>query len=100
MINGYVGPALGIEDIYGIFKGLYEDNNNQFTINMNLNEKIAMVFRRDYHRRKLYLNLRKQELMAPVGDTVCRIVHKVYGYFVPTLGIKNRWNLQRSVLTI
>ena len=27
--------------------------------------------------------------MAPVVDTVCKIVQKVYGYFGPTLGIEN-----------
>ena len=43
---------------------LFTDNKNVITNGMDDNDKIRMVFHRDYHRKKLYLNLRKQELMA------------------------------------
>ena len=74
---------------YYLGYNFFTDNKNVITNDMDDNDKIGMIFHRDYHRRKLYLNLREQELMAPVGDTVCKIVEKVNGYFGPTLGIED-----------
>ena len=39
---------------------LFSDGRKVITSDMDDNDKIRMIFHRDYHRRNLYLNLRKQ----------------------------------------
>ena len=51
---------------------LFTDNKNLISNDVGLNNKFRMVFHRDNHRRKLYLNLQKQELIAGAECTVCK----------------------------
>ena len=50
---------------------------------MDHNDKIRMVFHRDYYKKKLY---RICELMATVHDMVYKLVQMINGYLSPTLG--------------
>ena len=44
-----------------------------------------MVFHRDYHRKKLYLNLCRQDLMADNTSTKCKVARMVNDYLSNTI---------------
>ena len=49
---------------------LFTNNENVITSDMDQNDKIRMIFHRDYNCRKLYLNLRKQTLMDDIHNRI------------------------------
>ena len=42
-------------------------------MDMDIKDEMIMLFHRDYHRKKLYLNLRRQNLMADFTNTICKV---------------------------
>ena len=49
---------------------LFTDNKNVITNDIHQMDKIRMVIHWDNHRRRLYLNLHKQDLMVCAMSTV------------------------------
>ena len=63
---------------------VFTDDYTTFTLIMNRNEKIRAAFQRDYHGKKLYLNLWKQESMVSATDTLCKVAEVTNDYVGPT----------------
>ena len=52
---------------------MFRDNNNIFRNDMDTKDKITTVFHRDCRRKRLYLNLRRQDLIADFANTICKV---------------------------
>ena len=64
---------------------MFRDNNNIFRNDMNIKDKITTVFNRDYRRKRLYLKLRRQGLLADFTNTICKIARMVNDYLDTTI---------------
>ena len=52
---------------------------------MDIKEKIIKVFHRDHNRKRLYLNLLRQDLMADFAKTICKVARMVNNYLETTI---------------
>ena len=69
---------------------LFTDNKRVITNDMDHNDKAIMLLHRDYYRRKLYVKLQKQELMAGVESTACEIAQMIKVCVGQTLSIEDK----------
>ena len=70
ILDSNIYNEIRISDLIGVFIQsnisydclnfkIFRDNSNLFTMDMDIKDKILMVFHRDCHSKKLYLNLRR-----------------------------------------
>ena len=67
------------------YENLFIGNKNVITDDIDHNDKIRMVFHRDYSNKKLSLIYRRMELISTARDMVYKLAQMVSGYLSPTL---------------